>query len=229
MNLEELVDKIESLVASDPNINTYLFDDPETVNELHASSYPLLLHNPVQDDIDPRANEQDYNVEFFLLDTYFQDDAKTLRQKYSDMQVWGIQLIQEMYDVDAIKDVDNVQVNRALEQYNDNLVVVQFNFTVRVHDCMRLLLKPKNLVATTASSSQIDLTWVDHDTTETNYEISRSIDNSTWTTIDTVASDSTSYSDTGLDAATLYYYRVRCTTSSNRSPYSNVDSDTTSA
>jgi len=229
MKLEELVDKIESLVTSDPNIDTFLFDEPEKVNELHATDYPLLLMNPLEDSIDPRANEQDYNLELFLLDTYYQDDTKSLRQKYSDMQIWGLQLIQEIYDVAQIRNVDNVTVNRGTEQYNDNLAVVQFSFVVRVHECMKLLEKPYNLVATTASSSQIDLAWNDSETTESNYEVSRSIDNVTWSTIATIAADSTSYSATGLDPSTLYYFRVRATTATNRSPYSNTDSDTTSA
>ena len=229
MKLEELVDKIESLVTSDPNIDTFLFDEPEKVNELHATDYPLLLMNPLEDTIDPRANEQDYNLELFLLDTYYQDDTKSLRQKYSDMQIWGLQLIQEIYDVAQIRNVDNVTVNRGTEQYNDNLAVVQFSFTVRVFDCMRLLRKPSNLTATAASSSQIDLAWNDNESSETNYEVSRSIDNSTWTTVATIAADSTTYSDTALDPSTLYYYRVRATTSTNRSAFSNIDSATTTA
>ena len=229
MKLEELVDKIESLVISDPNIDTFLFDEPEKVNELHATDYPLLLMNPLEDTIDPRANEQDYNLELFLLDTYYQDDTKSLRQKYSDMQIWGLQLIQEIYDVAQIRNVDNVTVNRGTEQYNDNLAVVQFSFVVRVHECMKLQEKPYNLAATTASSSQIDLAWNDSETTESNYEVSRSIDDVTWSTIATLAADSTSYSATGLDPSTLYYFRVRATTATNRSPYSNTASDTTSA
>lgn len=229
MKLEELVDKIESLVDSDPNINTFLFDDPEAVNEFAAQSYPLLLYTPVEDTIDPRADEQEYNIEFYLLHTYFQNDIKALRKKYSDMQTWGLQLIQELYDVDAVKDVDEVTVVRGTEQYNDNLAVVQFSFTVRVFDCMRLLRKPSNLTATAISSSQIDLAWNDNESSETNYEVSRSIDNSTWTTVATIAADSTTYSDTGLDPSTLYYYRVRATTSANRSAFSNIDSATTTA
>ena len=51
----------------------------------------------------------------------------------------------------------------------------------------------------------------------------------TSSTVATLAADSTSYSATGLDPSTLYYFRVRATTATNRSPYSNTDSDTTSA
>ena len=229
MKLAELVDKIELLVQSDPNINTFIFDDPEVVNEFADQSYPLLLYTPVQDTVDPRKEEQDYNIEFYLLHTYFQNDIKALRKKYSDMQTWGLQLIQELYDVDEVKDVDEVTIVRGTEQYNDNLAVVQFSFTVRVHDCMRLLRKPSNLTTTVVSSSQIDLSWNDNESNETNYEVSRSIDNSTWTTIATIAADSTTYSDTGIDPSTLYYYRIRATTSTNRSAFSNIDSATTTA
>lgn len=229
MNLAELVDKIDLIVSDAPNINTFLFDDLETINELHATSYPLLLLTPTEDEIDARANEQDYNLDFYLMDTYFQDDAKTLRQKYSDMQIWGIKMINELIDDPNVRDVGNITVNRGQERYNDHLVLVQFSFTVRVYDCMKLLKKPTSLVATTASSSQIDLTWTDVASDESNYEVSRSLDNSTWTTIDTIAADSSSYSATGLDPSTLYYFRVRATTASNRSAYSNTDSDTTSA
>lgn len=229
MTLEQLVDKIDDISTSAPNINTFVFDNLESVNELHSTSYPLLLLTPSEDTIEPRLNEQDYNLEFFIMDTYFQDDADSLRKKYSDLQSYGIQIIQELYDVSEIKDVNEVRINRGQDQYNDNLIVVQFSFTVRVHDCLRLLKTPTNLTATTASASQIDLAWNDRETTETNYEVYRSLDNATWTSLATIASDSTSYSDTGLDASTTYYYRVRCLTSSNRSSFSNVANDTTSA
>jgi len=229
MNLEELVDKIELITTDAPNINTFLFDDLETINELHATSYPILLLTPTEDEIDPRANEQDYNLIIYLMDTYFQDDSKTLRQKYSDMQDWGIRLVNELLDDPNIRDVGNVSVTRGQERFNDELALVQFSFTVRVYHCLKLLKKPTSLTATTVSSSQIDLTWTDVASDESNYEISRSLDNETWTTIATIAADSTSYSDTGLDPSTLYYFRIRATTASNRSAYSNTSSDTTSA
>ena len=55
------------------------------------------------------------------MDTYFQDDAKTLRQKYSDMQIWGIKMINELIDDPNVRDVGNITVNRGQERYNDHL------------------------------------------------------------------------------------------------------------
>lgn len=229
MTLEQVVDNIEDIATSAPNINTFVFDDLETVNELHATNYPLMLLTPSEDSIDLRADTQDYNLEFFIMDLYFQDDTDSLRKKYSDLQSYGVQVIQEMYDVNGISNVDDITINRGQDQYNDNLIVVQFSFTVRVHDCMRLLKSPTNLTATVISSSQIDLTWYDRENTETSYEVYRSLDGNTWGSVATLSSDVTSYSDTGLDSSTTYYYRVRCLTATNRSAFSNVANETTSA
>ena len=220
MNLEALVDEIDSKATEHPFINSFVFDDLEQINESHATDYPLCLLRPTEDEVMPRKNEQDYALEMYLMDVYYQDDTKTLRQKYSDMQDWGIQVIQNLYGVDEIRNVGNVSIDRGQDRYNDNLVIVQFNFTVRVHNCMDLLTRPTNLAAVAASSSQIDLTWTDNETTESNYEIFRSTDFDSWTSIASIASDSTSYSDTGLDASTLYFYRVRATTATNHSQLS---------
>jgi len=220
MNLEALVDEIDNKATEHPFINSFVFDDLEQINESHATDYPLCLLRPTEDEVMPRKNEQDYALEMYLMDVYYQDDTKTLRQKYSDMQDWGIQVIQNLYGVDEIRNVGNVSIDRGQDRYNDNLVIVQFNFTVRVHNCMDLLTRPTNLAAVAASSSQIDLTWTDNETTESNYEIFRSTDFDSWTSIASIASDSTSYSDTGLDASTLYFYRVRATTATNHSQLS---------
>lgn len=56
------------------------------------------------------------------------------------------------------------------------------------------------------TSSQITLTWTD--VFNTGYKIERSLNNSTWTQINTPAQGAVSYVDTGLVAATLYYYRI---------------------
>ncbi len=85
---------------------------------------------------------------------------------------------------------------------------------------------PTNLVATAASSTQINLTWADV-TNETGYLIERSLDNSTWTQVGTAVKNATNYSDTGLTAATLYYYRIRATNSTGNGAYSAVASTST--
>jgi fibronectin type 3 domain-containing protein len=69
---------------------------------------------------------------------------------------------------------------------------------------------PTGLDAVTYSSSQIDLSWTDNSDNETGFTIERSPNGtSSWEGIATVGANVTTYSDTGLQYATTYYYRVR--------------------
>jgi LmbE family N-acetylglucosaminyl deacetylase len=88
---------------------------------------------------------------------------------------------------------------------------------------------PSGLVATAASSSQINLTWVDNATNETSYRVERSTDGTNFTTLATLGANVTNYANTGLTASTTYYYRVLASNSVGNSGYSNIASATTSA
>ena len=69
---------------------------------------------------------------------------------------------------------------------------------------------PSGLTATVISSTQIDLSWTNNGTADyTGVSIERSTDGINYSEITTVAAGSTSYSNTGLTAGTLYYYRIR--------------------
>jgi fibronectin type 3 domain-containing protein len=87
---------------------------------------------------------------------------------------------------------------------------------------------PTSLAASPYSGTQLDLTWQDNSTYESNYKIERRPDGSAnWTTIATLSSNSVSYSDTGLAATTKYYYRVLATYNGVDSGYSNIANATT--
>ncbi len=87
---------------------------------------------------------------------------------------------------------------------------------------------PSSLTASSASASQINLTWTDNANNETGFKLERSPDGSTgWTQIATPAANATTYSDTGLSAATAYYYRLRSTSTDGDSAYTASASATT--
>lgn len=67
---------------------------------------------------------------------------------------------------------------------------------------------PADLEASAASSSQIDLQWVNVDPQVATNRIYRSTDGITFTEIDTVSGSEATYSDTGLNPSTAYYYYV---------------------
>jgi hypothetical protein len=88
---------------------------------------------------------------------------------------------------------------------------------------------PSGLTATAASSSAINLAWIDNSNNETGFDIERSTDNLNWAALPPVGSNIQAYGSTGLAASTSYYYRVRSKNSAGNSAYSNVANATTLA
>ena len=89
------------------------------------------------------------------------------------------------------------------------------------------LSAPSGLVAISASSTSIDLTWADNSTTEDGFTIDHSDDGSTWAFEADVGVDVTAYGDTGLTPGTTHYYRVRAFETSTNSGWSNTANATT--
>jgi hypothetical protein len=85
---------------------------------------------------------------------------------------------------------------------------------------------PSNLVASAASSSQINLIWSDNSNNEGGYKIER-WNGSSYVQINTVGANVTTYTDSGLAPSTTYTYRVRAYNSVGDSGYSNESSATT--
>ena len=87
---------------------------------------------------------------------------------------------------------------------------------------------PTGVSATAVSTSQIDLSWTDNSSNELGFKIERKTGSGgTYSEIATAAADATSYSNTGLSAATTYYYRVRAYDSAGNSNYSSEANATT--
>ncbi|MBK6407783.1 MAG: fibronectin type III domain-containing protein [Holophagales bacterium] len=77
---------------------------------------------------------------------------------------------------------------------------------------------PSGLSASAASSSQINLVWMDNATNETGYKVERKTGTAgTWGQIGTAGASATSYPDTTCSPSTTYHYRVRATNSAGDS------------
>jgi predicted outer membrane repeat protein len=87
------------------------------------------------------------------------------------------------------------------------------------------LTAPSNLTATAAGTGQVNLGWADQSSSETGFKIERSTDGNIFTQIATVAANVMTYSDAGLTPGTHYWYRVRATSSTGDSAYSNQASE----
>ena len=91
------------------------------------------------------------------------------------------------------------------------------------------LAAPTALAATPASSSQINLSWTDNSSVETGYQVERSTDNATWSTLGTTVANATSYASTGLSACQTYYHRIKAVNSISSSAYPSSASGLTLA
>jgi hypothetical protein len=86
--------------------------------------------------------------------------------------------------------------------------------------------KPLNLTATPVPLWTINLSWTDASNNETGFRIQRSLNATSWSTLATVAANTTSYPDTHPTPGTPYYYRVIAYNSVGDSAPSNIASAT---
>jgi hypothetical protein len=86
---------------------------------------------------------------------------------------------------------------------------------------------PTGLSASASACNQIDLSWTDNADNEDGFSIERSPDGSSFSEIDTVGANVTTYNDTTVSELTTYYYQVRAYNSGGNSDYSNTDNATT--
>jgi len=87
---------------------------------------------------------------------------------------------------------------------------------------------PTGLNAVAASSSQINLNWVDQAGNETGYRLERSLNGTNgWSTVATKSANSISHSDSGLTANTQYFYRVAAFNTAGDSAFSDIANATT--
>jgi hypothetical protein len=81
---------------------------------------------------------------------------------------------------------------------------------------------------TAIAATQLTVQWGDNNSNESGFKIERSLTGATpWSQIATVGANVTTYTHSGLQCGTPYYYRVRAYTGSNNSAYSAIVNATT--
>ncbi len=86
---------------------------------------------------------------------------------------------------------------------------------------------PTNITLTAPSPGQVNITWTDNSTNETQFLILRSTDNTTFGQIAQTGANVTQYEDTTVTGCTTYYYQVRAGNSQDVSPNTGSVSITT--
>ena len=81
----------------------------------------------------------------------------------------------------------------------------------------------------TNPTSSLNVSWSDNANTETGYRIERSFDGANFSPLTQLGQNARSYTDSGLSAGTVYYYRVSAFNNAGSSGYSNVGGAQTQA
>jgi len=83
---------------------------------------------------------------------------------------------------------------------------------------------PSDLSARSQATDTVELSWIDHSSTETGFVIERRAfaEGEPWTTVASPPADATNYVDAGLNRSLRYTYRVSNSESGLQSDYSNV-------
>jgi predicted phage tail protein len=83
---------------------------------------------------------------------------------------------------------------------------------------------PTGLTATAVSATRVDLRWTDTSSTETGFRLERCSGAKcvNFAVVATLGANVTTYSNTGLSAATSYRYRVQAFNASGFSAYSSI-------
>ncbi len=101
---------------------------------------------------------------------------------------------------------------------------------INAYKALSSLLAPTDLVATSASSASITLSWKDNATGEDGYKVERKSPGGGFVEIANVGADSATFTDTGLSPSSTYAYRVKAyNTIPAESLYSNEASAATPA
>ncbi len=157
----------------------------ETVDTIGSASHAISI----------AVDKSDYSHMVYgdVLDT-------SLWYAYQDAEGWQIQMLDGTGGWGKAIAIDSLDIPHIVYTGTaDNHLLIQVPSLPPA--------SPNNLTATAFTQSQINLTWNDNSSDESDFHIERSTDGSTsWVEIGT--SVTPSYSNTDLSCGTLYYYRV---------------------
>ncbi|HEX7774675.1 MAG TPA: Ig-like domain-containing protein, partial [Pyrinomonadaceae bacterium] len=177
-----------------------------------------------------------YTMNFNTTDTYaLQAKVSTIGSsgvihlEVDGIDVTGPMVLPNTGAWDSWTTVSNPNVQISAGQHELKMVIESGGFLLDSLTAIPSLPSaPSGLAANAVSNTQINLVWADNSFNESGFKVERKIGPSgTYAQIATPAVGATSFSDTGLQPGTQYFYRVRATNLGGNSVYSNEASATT--
>ena len=92
------------------------------------------------------------------------------------------------------------------------------------------LIAPSDLTTEAIDFKTIRLNWVDNSSNETGFEVVRSlVSDGTYTPVGTLPANTTTFTNTGLNSSTAYFYKVKAVGGENESPFTEFQTNSTPA
>lgn len=144
MNEKELVDRFKLKANLDTSIKTFYFDDLPVINTDRNKQYPVVLMKAPTSIITPfqdAANEplwENYTITLFVLKPWKKADKATtpLETAYRDVSLIGDTYLRDVLQSGAnefsLIDAKQVTKQRGHHQHVDQLIGIQYTFTLRV-------------------------------------------------------------------------------------------------
>lgn len=144
MNIEELKNRFQSVANSDSGIETFVFDDLSSINKDRQKKYMVALMKTPSSVITPfkiqpnESNYENYSLTIYFLRPWKKEEKKTvsLEQRYREIEEVADGYLRDVLlqggtDYSLFGD-KTVNKTRGHHQHVDQLVGIQYDFTLRV-------------------------------------------------------------------------------------------------
>lgn len=242
--LKTVVDECLTVANASIDISSSTYNELGAVNwEDNDKSLPLFLFDKrsVEIAVDKftRTNlpsRSTYTQTVYFFDTYLESEKSStdLQTKQDALMVIADQYFAELRGRNATGNngfyVGDINLVKPLDEtHNERLIQLSYEVELQVmrEDCTLGTFnyagveQPTALSCTSNTDTTITIGWTDNATAETAYEVWRSSDGNSFSLLDTIAADSTSYTDSSLPNETAYAYKVRAIDASNNGKFSN--------
>ena len=130
---------------------------------------------------------------------------------------------------DELNEPDEVFVMRLKNPVNASIADDEGLATIVNDDMPTPPVEPAVLRAKTIAANAVDISWKDASNNEDGFKLERRAGLGVFTEIATLGANVNFYNDTGLNAGTIYFYRVYAFNTNGSSVYSNTDSTETAS
>ena len=144
MTEKELVERFRLKANLDASINSFFYDDLPVINTTRNKQYPVVLMKAPTSIVTPfmdAANEplfENYTITLFVLQPWKKADKATtpLETAYTQVSLIGDTFLRDVLQSGSnefsLIDAKQVTKQRGHHQHGDQLVGIQYTFTLRV-------------------------------------------------------------------------------------------------